>query len=217
MDLLLSSSAFGIVNATRVLVTGGSAGGIGTFLNIDYIQQRLPSAVVKGAPNAGWFFPGDPNSPPSGCGFPVTFDDWVSGKPTPWTNETDILWDAFDPPECAVPTVASGLPAWFCGSVHNLYPHIKAPLLVVENQYDTNQIFTQLGAPKNPATPKDKANLDGYITYFGERMRNSTERVGKSGKDGLFLPSCLEHGVQNSTKIRGVTCVTQPNPNQNVT
>jgi hypothetical protein len=48
-------------------------------------------------------------------------------------------------------------------------------------------------------------------------MRNSTERVGKSGKDGLFLPSCLEHGVQNSTKIHGITCVTQPKPKPNPT
>ena len=38
-----------------MLLTGGSAGGVGTFLNVDWLAKALPQAVVKGAPNAGWW------------------------------------------------------------------------------------------------------------------------------------------------------------------
>ena len=47
----------GLATAKKVLLTGGSAGGIGTFKNVDWLASQLPGAVVKGAPEAGWFFP----------------------------------------------------------------------------------------------------------------------------------------------------------------
>ena len=47
----------GLAAAKKVLLTGGSAGGIGTFKNVDFLATLLPGAVVKGAPEAGWFFP----------------------------------------------------------------------------------------------------------------------------------------------------------------
>ena len=33
--------------AQQVLVSGSSAGGLGTFSNVDWIAERLPAAVVK--------------------------------------------------------------------------------------------------------------------------------------------------------------------------
>ena len=50
--------------STRPTLTG-SAGGIGAIFNVDYVANRFPRSTVKGAPNAGWFFPGDPLSPPT--------------------------------------------------------------------------------------------------------------------------------------------------------
>jgi hypothetical protein len=47
----------GLGDAKRVLLTGSSAGGIGALLNLDWLANRLPNADVKGAPQAGWFFP----------------------------------------------------------------------------------------------------------------------------------------------------------------
>lgn len=48
---------YGLGDATHVMLTGSSAGGLGTFHNVDLLAERLPNAVVKGAPVAGWFFP----------------------------------------------------------------------------------------------------------------------------------------------------------------
>ena len=46
--------------ATSVLLTGGSAGGAGTFVNADWLGSVLPpSTHYRAAPIGGWFFPGD--------------------------------------------------------------------------------------------------------------------------------------------------------------
>ena len=37
------------------------------------------------------------------------------------------------------------------------YRYIRAPLFVIENQYDTNQIFTQELVPKAPASAAESA------------------------------------------------------------
>lgn len=47
----------GLGAAKKVLLTGASAGGIGTFKNVDFLATLLPGVEVKGAPEAGWFFP----------------------------------------------------------------------------------------------------------------------------------------------------------------
>jgi hypothetical protein len=159
-----------------VLVTGGSAGGIGTFLNVDYIQTRLPHAIVKGAPNAGWFFPSDPTTLPTGAGYPQLYADFVAGNPSVWDNSTDVLWDAYPIPECAASMVAAGRAAWYCGSIHNAYPFIKAPLMVIENQVGPfNWIVVTAACALFPAhsplrrcrawraqSPRPPLYLDGY-------------------------------------------------------
>ncbi len=48
-----------IDSASRVLLMGSSAGGAGTFTNVDYLAEQLPGVEVLGAPVAGWFFPGN--------------------------------------------------------------------------------------------------------------------------------------------------------------
>jgi len=53
VDYLIATSELG--DATHVLLTGGSAGSIGAYLNVDWLADRLGSDVtVKGVPNAGW-------------------------------------------------------------------------------------------------------------------------------------------------------------------
>ena len=55
LDDLKSSE--GLDNATHVLLSGSSAGGVGTFLNADRGAAAFPNAVFKAAPIAGWFIP----------------------------------------------------------------------------------------------------------------------------------------------------------------
>ena len=49
----------GLKNATQVIVTGGSAGGLSTFLHLDHVAERVrvyaPLAKVVGKPVCGFF------------------------------------------------------------------------------------------------------------------------------------------------------------------
>jgi len=47
---------FGLYNATEIIITGCSAGGISVYLHIDWIRQRIPSHIkVSAAPDSGFF------------------------------------------------------------------------------------------------------------------------------------------------------------------
>ena len=93
------------------------------------------------------------------------------------------------------------------------YKYIRSPLFVIENQYDTNQIFTQEKVPHSPASTAEKELVDKYIVMYGEAMRNSTAQVlrnapltKKPQPDGLFHPSCLAHGI--SATLNGTDSLT---------
>ena len=71
-------------SAAHVLLTGGSAGGIGTLLNIDWARDQFPSStVVKGAPMGGWFVPGDAPDQAHTWNPPSKWPDWSKGKVAP--------------------------------------------------------------------------------------------------------------------------------------
>ena len=54
LDALLSEH--GLNNADEVLLSGGSAGGLSTYLHADYIKTKLPTSTkYKAAPNSGFF------------------------------------------------------------------------------------------------------------------------------------------------------------------
>jgi hypothetical protein len=159
---------YGLRDAEQVLLGGGSAGGFGTFFNADFLASQLPNnATVKAAPVAGWFVPGDPNAVPAAIGSPLNF----TAKEVTHTNQvypspSVELWQPYAHPACA-----KDIGAAYCGSVHNLYKYIETPLLVVENQYDSKQIFDAVGfCPKTAS-----AEVDDYIAYYGSVMRGSIE------------------------------------------
>jgi len=208
LKFLLASQTIGpqLKKATQVILSGSSAGGKGTLINVDHLANTLPWATVKGAPISGWFMPGytddqleHPELPPS------DWAHWSIGQ-TGSNRSVSIvqLWNSTLNVDCvkSFPANESSV----CFSVHNSYPFIKTPLFVEENQYDTNQLFSQLGLPKAEVyVPKGRE----FVAYFGRAMRNSTERrLSLKPKDGLFLPSCLDHGeglgIDGKTIIRGI-------------
>eukprot|EP00756_Hemistasia_phaeocysticola_P018856 Hpha_TRINITY_DN15624_c4_g2::TRINITY_DN15624_c4_g2_i1::g.99221::m.99221/K19882/NOTUM; O-palmitoleoyl-L-serine hydrolase len=207
MGMLLNDSSTGpsLKAATHVLVTGGSAGGAGTFGNVDYIQSRLPWAKVKGMPVAGYFFPGHTEDQPEYPVFPPS--DWAHWSKNQTgsifeTNYISTLYNVYVPPNCA--KIYPANETFFCGSVAASYPAIKAPIFMFENQFDTNQLHNQLGVPNNASVdPQVRA----YIGYFGRSMRATITPAHLKAGDGAYLPSCFDHGSgigsRGSTTIPG--------------
>ena len=191
----------------RILLTGGSAGGIGTFYNADWLASVIPSsATLKAAPLAGWFFAGNyPDQVSQGRAWqpPSNYPDFSAGRATDRSNstvQTQDLWLPLVPTKCA----AAQRPGEesHCSTVHVAYPYIATPLYVMENMYDKDQIEQQ-GQMPNSATTTESGKA--YLRYMGLGMRNSTHVLKKG--DGIFLPSCFLHGgglgVGGSTTIGG--------------
>jgi len=175
--------------ATQVLVSGSSAGGIGALVHTDTVANLLPKAYVRGYPQGGWFFPNV-----------TSYANWKNGTYAPAVNPEYVdLWDSWLSPAC----LQAHPNKYDCATADVYFNYIVSPLYISENQFDSNQIFTQLGCPQNAPDTND------YIAYFGKQMILSTQQVINSPKkDGLFLMSCLEHtsdtSVSSPTQIQGV-------------
>jgi len=196
-------------DAKRVLLTGNSAGGIGTIANCDFLADKLASlgvsAEVSCAPKAGWFVPGfaednaDTRLPPS------TWDNWKEGKTGGPAGGSDV-WQPYSHPDCL--KAYSSSDAHLCGSATNVYPFIKTRMFVMQNNYDYAQVNGQFRLPhtKTPTSQEKE-----YIAYFGRALRNSTNLVASKPGDAIFLASCFSHGEGlgvgpvGTTKVQGLT------------
>jgi len=181
--------------AEHILLTGNSAGGVGTIFNADWMASVAPaSATVKAAPLAGWFFGG--NYPDqiatydAGWSPPSLYDDFKNGVATDTDNSSTAvanLWKGYVSDACAKAEGSDR--AHRCGTAHVAYHYVETPVFVMENMYDTNQLSAQGGLPKSDFnTPEGQK----YIQYLGRGIRNSTSSLKKG--DGIFLASCLDHG-----------------------
>ncbi|XP_065829475.1 uncharacterized protein [Oscarella lobularis] len=174
-----------------ILVSGESAGGIGAFEHADYFATTLHWATVKSAPIGGLFFPENV----SGYSF------WVKNEEQPPRNSSIYdLYRSFTEEKC---TKANPDKPYWCGpaNIAFLYPYIETSLYVIENQYDSNQLFVQLGCPK-----QNTPDAIRYIEYYGDHMRATMMNITRSPKgDGLFGPSCLDHTGNFGLPYEGVT------------
>ena len=89
------------------------------------------------------------------------------------------------------PVCAAAQPAgaeFRCGSAGVLYPYLKSPMFILENQFDSYQLFTSM------QLPHQKTALEGeYVDYFGKAMRSTLGQVALKPSDGVFGASCLDH------------------------
>ena len=148
-----------------VLLTGCSAGGIGTFANCDFVADKFGPASttgihVKCRPEAGWF------------GLAIDeYADFTAGKPsedpqhliesmwtnwaTPWTLDAAngaaarcaaAYPDPSDECSAVAPKLGLKIDAC-CAAPPTLYRFIDTPLFVSENTADSYQVFVQGQAP----------------------------------------------------------------------
>lgn len=181
-----------LAGASHVLLSGASAGGIGTFQNADAARDSLfpRGALVKAAPVSGGYFPGPV----------VEFVEYVVGVTAP-LNALASRWltgwfgSALNA-NCVAAFVAAGAPddAHRCWDAGVLYEHIAAPLFVIQNRFDQNQINDVLLCP----TDRNTSRTVGFVESFGATMRDGLYASvrgarGAAKGDGLFAPSCFTH------------------------
>ena len=178
--------------ARSLLLSGSSAGGMGTFLNAEFVKAGLPKAVdLRLAPQGGWFFP-------DVTLYPV----WASGGNVPvWEalEGVSALWAPWITPACAAAFNTS-----YCISVGNMFRFVTSPAFVAENLVDSNQVFVQLLAPA--AGPR----LPAFLAYFHAAMAASLTQVRAAKGSGLWAPGCVAHTENlrfsaNGTLVEGVS------------
>eukprot|EP01012_Entosiphon_sulcatum_P012924 TRINITY_DN18206_c0_g1_i5.p1 TRINITY_DN18206_c0_g1~~TRINITY_DN18206_c0_g1_i5.p1 ORF type:complete len:418 (+),score=46.54 TRINITY_DN18206_c0_g1_i5:94-1254(+) len=188
-------------DATDILFSGGSAGGIGCFAHVNYLVQRIHNAGMfrtrlMAAPKAGVYFPANI----------TTFDSFKTGNTSPQNSNLSLqlvtLYDSYVDIVCeqAVGTANRHI----CWDVSVSYQYSQAPIFIAENLFDKQQIYGALGC--QAGAPAEQA----FIDFFGNQMLTTLRALApiKPG-DGVFAPACVLHGdnlcMRSATTVRGET------------
>jgi len=117
----------GLKKADTIILTGHSAGGIGTWLHVDWLAERYPYSQVKGAPIAGfYFFSYQYEGPGSTAGTQqCSLSDFSQRAwPSHW-----VIWDSFVDYDCSLQL--NDRP-WECMVANVSYPYIASPMFITQ-------------------------------------------------------------------------------------
>jgi len=219
LDHLLNTT--GLATAKNVLLSGGSAGGIGTFQNADWMGGRLREARraaaaaggggveeeeelnFRAAPQAGGFFVGSDviMYPEFELDVAINFADFASNYLFGWFGGQGDGPGGSSPylDASCVKAHAADKPHT-CWNAANHYAYIETPLYVVQNMFDSEQAGDIFGLSwwPQPLLHHDEA-VARYKAYFGNvtvsdlAAKVLAHGATKTPADGLFMPSCFEH------------------------
>jgi len=190
----------------EVMLTGCSAGGTGTYFNVDFVHGYVASKLTHGRPlktrafgNAGWFL--DTNS--------ATWDggSWAGMPGTQRQADKALFSYAGLAPMLSPLCQASYAPlgeSWKCAMSQYLYPFLEQPTLVLQSSYDLNQLVT--GGPRcvqassfvkgQPTVPfphsldNCSAAENEVVNRYGDALNAS---LFAARRGAFFAPTCTIH------------------------
>eukprot|EP00051_Salpingoeca_urceolata_P009780 m.118854 g.118854 ORF g.118854 m.118854 type:complete len:430 (+) comp16444_c0_seq1:1528-2817(+) len=156
--------------ATDVVVSGDSAGGLATYYHVDTYASVLPKAIVRGAPDSGFFF------------YDSTYPQW--GKSLDWVvsymNSTAGLNQA-----CVRDHVAKGMDPLQCRFPEVTVEHVQTPLFVLNSKIDP-ALDEIVGGERG-------GNASNVNRMAGELVALVHDRVLSKPHNAAFITSCHEH------------------------
>jgi len=165
---------FGLKNATHAIVGGGSAGGLATYYHADFVQQRMESAIVRAAPDSGWFL-----STPLKPAWPQSLT-WISRA----MNNTEALNQG-----CVKSALAASKdPTVVCVLPEDTAPHVQTPLFVMNSRFDPtmDSISAGIGGSNDSAVREVGAMLLASV-------RERALEGGSQSRNVAFITACHEH------------------------
>ena len=167
-----------MAQATHVLFSGSSAGGVGVLVHLDWLANRLPEAKVRGMTDAGWLI----NITPYGN---------TIGTPLQSAQLAHAFWNGTVDADCAAANFGEEGRCYLGGFV---YPYISTTLFVQIAQFDAPQL-AGLGI-----TMSLDANERAYVAEFGAAIRESLDPVAAA-----FSPATSTHGLLMNAKFWTIT------------
>jgi hypothetical protein len=156
----------GLAQATDLIITGNSAGGLASYWAADAITKRLPATRVVAAPDSGFFYT-DESFPAwrDGLGFVFNAMNATGGL-----NQACVA-AVGDPATCAYPEVAA--------------QHITTPLFVMNSRFDPALDSISFGENGSNVT---------HVNQIGARLLALVKStvLSRAG-NAAFLTSCHEH------------------------
>jgi ribosome maturation protein SDO1 len=164
----LDAGSPSLKDATDILLTGDSAGGIGSWPHMDWLAARYPSARVVGAPVAGMYFYSYPYQGPNHThSFLAPFDP----------AGVQALHDLYQPflnPQCRDAYASQGLSPSPCMLSNYSLPFVTTPVFVTEAQTDSVQLVDHDDVPAAfVGLPEEQA----YLAQWKANMSVALSRV----------------------------------------
>lgn len=178
---------YGMATATNIILTGGSSGGLATYLTCDrvadQVKQSNPSARYTCLPDAGHF---------------LEHSDMHGGNKTSQLFKNSYYgWNSSGGTNqaCVQDKKAAG-EDWKCIFAEHVTPYIKSEMFVMQNLYDSWQInnILDIGCSgyNKPMTDCSAAQMSA-LEQYGADMRVALAPVTANPAVGMFTPSCIAH------------------------
>jgi hypothetical protein len=185
-------------SATDVILSGGSAGGLAVFYNLDHLATLLPKTTrLTGFPDAGYFMDGAVQGS-GGANF--EYRNSFQGADPVWnvtgSGGTNKACLAANPPPNQ----------WKCLLAQYIAPHIVTPIFVMNAAYDAWQMGNILHTkcvptPTHACDAPTNASLILYRNAFVKSITTWMSSPLSQKQNGVFLDGCVSPLVSCDSRL----------------
>lgn len=185
--------AHGLDKATEFVLTGGSAGGLSTFLHADRVAARVHARAksiekVVAAPVVGYFLDhdnfghttGTPNTP-----------SWHHANYTSWMRYIYAMQNLTFGSDGGLTSACERMhpdEPGLCFMSPHVVPVIRTPIFMFNSKYDAWQLSNEFQSDWTT-----KAEQQGVLQY-GKDFITQLGAVRAQSRNGAFITSCICHG-----------------------
>lgn len=196
VERLINQTQFG--DASEIVLSGSSAGGIGAFHHTDWLGDRMEAHArqvnaapprVVGFPIEGLFFPEK---------WPVLYEQFIIGNTAPVANFMSsylkLLQNPWFQPACVDASKRYGFNKADCFNVFTAVNYTMRPLFIGMNRFDkllVQDLGLCLGCKASDQAGSHRGN---FIRFYGARMNQTVLDISKAlPQTGWFVPSEFHH------------------------
>lgn len=175
----------GLKDATTIVVSGNSAGGMGMWLHLDWMAERYVQSEVVGLSIAGFYTWNYAYTGPNAADPKTELPDFSEESFKGYVD----LWDSFMDADC---TDALGKHPWWCMVSENALPYVKSRVYIVQAQTDRIVLQLHCRVPENPFLWNQE--VYDYIHRWHHNMSTALLHAMEApGRHGVFSPACFRH------------------------